>query len=103
MRNKSGLTPINQCFNSDDSLPRILKHAAYLKELDRKLQSKLPLALRGLCSIANIRGNLLVLICKSQLEASKVRMHSRTILQIFEQNFKTTVNKLKIIIETQSF
>ena len=103
MRNKTGLTPINQCFNSDDSLPRILKHAAYLKELDRKLQSELPLALRGLCSIANLRGNLLVLICKSQLEASKVRMHSRTILQIFNQNFKITANKLKIIIESQSF
>lgn len=102
MRNKSGLTPISQCFNSEDSLPRILKQAAYLKELDRIFQSKLPLALRGLCSIANLRGNLLVLICKSQLEASKVRMHSRMILQMFNQNFKITVNKLKIIIESQS-
>jgi len=103
MRNNSGLTPIKQCFNSDESLPRILKHAAYLKELDRLLQSKLPLALRGLCTIANIRGNLLVLICKSQIEASKIRMHSRTILQIFNQNFKITIKKLKIIIESQSF
>jgi hypothetical protein len=102
MRNKSGLNPIGQFFNSDESLPRILKKAAYLRELDRIFQSKLPLALRGLCSIANLRGNLLVLICKSQLEASKVRMHSRTILQMFDQNFKITVNKLKIIIETQS-
>lgn len=101
MRNKTGLTPINQCFNSDDSLPRILKHAAYLKELDRKLQSELPLALRGLCSIANFRGSLLILICQSQLEASKVRMHSRTILQIFTQDFKITAKKVKIIIESQ--
>ena len=103
MRNKKGLTPISQCFNSEDSLPRILKQAAYLKELDRKFQSRLPLALCGLCSIANLRGNLLVLICKSQLEATKVRMHSRMILQIFDQNFKTTVNKIKIIIESQAF
>lgn len=101
MRKNLGLTPIDQCFNSDDSLPRILKQAAYLRELDRKFQSKLPLALRGLCSVANLRGDLLVLICKSQLEASKVRMHSRTILQMFDQNFKTTVNKIKIIIESK--
>ena len=99
MRNKSGLTPISYCFNSEDSLPRILKHASYLRELDRKFQSLLPLALRGLCSIANIRQNLPVLICQSQLEASKVRMHSRMILQIFTQNFKIPAKKLKIIIE----
>jgi hypothetical protein len=101
MRNKSGLTPISYCINSEDKLPRILKHAAYLRELDRKFQSKLPLALRGLCSIANVRQNLLVLICQSQLEASKVRMHSRMILQIIQQDFKITAKKLKIIIESQ--
>ncbi|VAW42491.1 hypothetical protein MNBD_GAMMA01-981 [hydrothermal vent metagenome] len=101
MRNNSGLTPINYCFDSkDNNLPRILKHAAYLRELDRKFQSKLPLALRGLCSIANIRENLLVVICYSQLEASKVRMHSRVILQIIQQDFKITAKKLKIIIES---
>lgn len=100
MRNKSGLTPISYCLNSEDKLPRILKHAAYLRELDRIFQSKLPLALRGLCSIANVRQDLLVLICKSQLEASKVRMHSRVILQIIEKNFKITAKKLKIIIES---
>lgn len=101
MRNQSGLTPINSCLNSSEGLPRVLKHAAYLRALDRKLQSKLPLALRGLCSIANHRQELIVLICKSQLEASKVRMHSRTILQIFNQDFKITAKKLKIIIESQ--
>jgi hypothetical protein len=99
MRNNSGLTPISYCFHSEDKLPKILKHAAYLRELDRIFQSKLPLALRGLCSIANIRQNLLVLICHSQLEASKVRMHSRQILQIIQQDFKITAKKLKIIIE----
>jgi len=101
MRNKSGLTPINYCFNSEDNLTRILKQAAYLRELDRKFQSKLPLALRGLCSIANLRQETLVLICHSQIEASKVRMHSRMILQIIQQDFKITAKKLKIIIETK--
>ncbi len=101
MRNKSGLTPISHCFNSEESLPRLLKKAAYLRELNRKFQTKLPLQLRGLCAIANLREGLLVLICKSQLEASKVRMHSRTILQMFNQNFKITVNKIKIIIDSQ--
>ncbi|MBL4660843.1 MAG: DUF721 domain-containing protein [Alcanivoracaceae bacterium] len=99
MRKNSGLTPISYCFDSEDKLPRILKHAAYLREMDRKFQSRLPLALRGLCSIANIRQNLLVLICQSQLEASKVRMHSRQILQIIQQDFKITAQKLKIIIQ----
>lgn len=102
MRKNSGLTPINYCLISEDSqLPKVLKHAAYLRELDRKFQSNLPLALRGLCSIANIRQNLLILICQSQLEASKVRMHSRQILQIIDQDFKIPVKKLKIIIESQ--
>jgi len=41
----------------------------------------------------------LVLICQSQLEASKVRMHSRQILQIIDQDFKIPAKKLKIIIE----
>jgi len=99
MRKNSGLTPISYCFDSEDKLPRILKHAAYLREMDRKFQSRLPLALRGLCSIANIRQNLLVLICQSQLEASKVRMHSHQILQIIQQDFKITAKKLKIIIQ----
>ncbi len=99
MRKNSGLTPISYCFDSEAKLPRILKHAAYLREMDRKFQSRLPLALRGLCSIANIRQNLLVLICQSQLEASKVRMHSRQILQIIQQDFKITAKKLKIIIQ----
>ncbi|MCF6289326.1 MAG: hypothetical protein L3J53_08860 [Proteobacteria bacterium] len=99
MRNKSGLTPINYCLNNNDNLPKILKHASYLREIDRKFQSKLPLALRGLCKIANIRTHLIVLICPSQLEASKVRMHSRVILQIFDKNFKITAKKIKIIIE----
>lgn len=99
MRKNSGLTPISYCFNSEEKLPRILKHAAYLRELDRIFQSKLPLSLRGLCSIANLRQNLLIIICSSQLEASKVRMHSRMILQIFERDIKISVKKLKIIIE----
>jgi hypothetical protein len=101
MRNSSGLTPIRHSFNSDGNLPKILKHAAYLRALDRKFQSKLPLSLKGLCSIANVRQELVVVICYSQLEASKVRMHSRTILQIFNQDFKITAKKLKIIIESQ--
>lgn len=101
MRNNSGLTPISYCLNSDDNLPRILKHAAYLRELDRKFQSKLPLALRGLCSIANVRQNLVVLLCQSQLEASKVRMNSRSILQIIQRDFKITAKKVKIIIQRQ--
>jgi len=101
MRNKSGLTPISYCLNSEGNLPKILKHAAYLRELDRKFQSKLPLALRGLCSVANVRPNLLVLLCQSQLEASKVRMNSRSILQIIERDFKITAKKLKIIIQRQ--
>ena len=102
MHNKSGPTPINYCLNSGSELPKIFKHANYLRELDRKFQSKLPLALRGLCSIANIRTNLIVLICYSQLEASKVRMHSRVILQIFNQDFKITTQKLRIIIGDKS-
>ena len=102
MRNQPGLTPINNCLNSqEEGLPKILKHAAYLRALDRKFQSNLPLALRGLCSIANHRQELIVLICKTQLESSKVRMHSRTILQIFNQHFKIPVKKLRIIIESQ--
>ena len=100
MRINSGLTPINYCLNSEENLPRILKHASYLIALDRKFQSKIPLALRGLCKIANVRQELLVVICQTQIEASKVRMHSRQILQIFQQDFKITVKKLKIIIES---
>lgn len=103
MRNKSGLTPINYCINSGDKLPRILKHAAYLRELDRKFQSKLPIALRGLFKIANIRPNLAVVICKSQLQASKVRMHSRVILQILQRDFKISAKKLRIILESNKF
>ena len=101
MPNNNGLTPINYCLNLDEKLPRVLKHAAYLRSFNQKFQSKLPLALRGMCSIANIRPNLVVVICQSQLEASKIRMHSRQILQIVNQNFKIPAKKLKIIIEKQ--
>ena len=101
MRNKTGLTSINYFLNSEEeNLPKILKHANYLREMDKKFQSHLPLALVGLCKIANIRPNLVVLICKSQLEASKVRMHSRMILQLFAKNFKIPVKKVKIIIDS---
>ena len=99
MHNKSGPTPINYCLNSGSQLPKIIKHANYLRALDRKFQSRLPLALKGMCAIANIRANLIILICYSQLEASKVRMHSRVILQIFNRDIKITAQKLKIIIQ----
>lgn len=102
MRKNSGLTPLNYCLGTEGNLPKVLRHAAYLRELDRKFQLKLPLALRGLCSIANIRKDILVLICHSQLEASKVRMHSRVILQLIQQDFKITAKKLKIIIKSQA-
>ncbi len=104
MRNKSGLTPINYCLSSSqEKLPELLKHAAYLRAMDKRFQSSLPLALNGLCHIANIRPGYVALICQSQLEASKVRMHSRKILQLFNENFKIPVKKVRIIIETSGF
>jgi hypothetical protein len=81
----------------------VLKHAAYINELSNQLQFKLPMALRGLCKLANIRKDQVVLMCPSQLEASKVRMHSRVILQIFIQKFKIPVKKVKIIIDIKGF
>ena len=99
----SGPKPISQCFNSGDGISRVLKHASYINELNRQLQLKLPLALRSLCQLANIRKDLVVIMCPSQLEASKVRMHSRVILQIFTQKFKIPVKKVRIIIDIKGF
>jgi hypothetical protein len=99
MSNDSGPKPIKQCLNSVDGISKVLKHASYISELNRQLHFKLPMALRALCQLANIRNDLVVLMCPSQLEASKVRMHSREILQIFTQKFKIPVKKIKIIID----
>lgn len=103
MHRDDGLKPIWQSFSGKEALPRILKHAHYLGELDRKLQSLLPLYLRGLFKVANIRKETLVLMCRSQIEGSKIRMHSREILLIFKQNFKTPLKKVRIIIDSQGF
>lgn len=99
MSNDSGPKPISQCFNSTDGFSKVLKHATYINELNRQLQFKLPMALRALCQLANIRKDTVVLMCPSQIEASKVRMHSREILQIFIQKFKIPVKKVRIIID----
>ena len=100
MHNDNGLKPIWQSFNEKEALPRILKHAHYLSEMDRRLQSVLPLNLRGLFKLANIRLETLVIMCRSQIEGSKVRMHSREILLIFNQNFKNELKKVRIIIDS---
>lgn len=99
MQNNSGLKPIWESFKNK-GLSQILKHANYLIQMDRKFQSLLPLSLRGLFKIANIRSETLVLSTPSQIEGSKIRMQSREILLTFNQNFKSQLKKVKIIIDS---
>ncbi|MEZ5496434.1 MAG: DciA family protein [Gammaproteobacteria bacterium] len=101
MRNNSGFSPVSRSLNSSSELQKVFKYASYLFELDKKFQSKLPSTLKEVCHIANIRQDVVVLICKSRLEASKIRMYNRVILQIIQQDFKITAKKLKIILESE--
>ena len=103
MHRDSGLKPIWQSFSGEEALPRIMKHAHFLNEIDKRLQSQLPLYLRGLFKVANVRSETLVLMCPSQLEGSKIRMHSREILLLFQQKFKSPLKKVRIIIDSQGF
>lgn len=98
MSNNDKLQPLTRHIEQNKQFSELLNRAHRLRELDQQLQKKIPEQVRGICRLANIRGNIAVFTCYSQLEASKVRMYSRAILQVIQQDFKKTVNKIRIKI-----
>ena len=105
MRKNKGLQSINAHLEQDASFSSIVDRAHKLRQLDLKLQRTLPSQVKGICRLANLRGDTAILTCQSQLEASKIRMHSRTILQAIQQEFKTSIKKIKVkvVLESQNW
>jgi hypothetical protein len=99
MRNSKGFHSINDSIAQDKSLSGLIQRANQLKKLNDELQLRLPAQVRGLCQLANIKGETAVFICYTQMEASKVRMYSRSILQIMQSDFKISIKKLQLKVE----
>ena len=99
MRKSRGFHSITDSIAQDKSLSGLIQRANQLKKLNEKLQLRLPAQVRGLCHLANIKGETAVFICYTQMEASKIRMYSRSILQIMQTEFKISVKKLQLKVE----
>ena len=99
MRKSRGFHSINDSIAQDKSLSGLIQRANQLKKLNDKLQLRLPAQVRGMCHLANIKGETAVFICYTQMEASKIRMYSRSILQTMQSEFKISVKKLQLKVE----
>ena len=98
-RSSKGFNTINESISQDKSLSGLIQRATQLKKLNDQLQLRLPAQVRGMCHLANIKGETAVFICYTQMEASKIRMYSRSILQTMQVDFKISVNKLALKVE----
>ncbi|VAW43733.1 hypothetical protein MNBD_GAMMA02-1495 [hydrothermal vent metagenome] len=99
MRKSRGFHSITDSIAQDKSLSGLIQRANQLKKLNDELQLRLPAQVKGMCRLANIRGETAVFICYTQMEASKIRMYSRSILQIMQAEFKISVKKLQLKVE----
>lgn len=99
MRKSRGFQSISDSLAQDKSLSGLIKRANQLKKLDDILQLRLPDQVKGMCHLANIRGETAVLMCRTQMEASKIRMYSRSILHIMQTEFKISVKKLLLKVD----
>jgi len=99
MRKSRGFHSITDSIAQDKSLSGLIQRANQLKRLNDELQLRLPAQVRGMCHLANIKGETAVFICYTQMEASKIRMYSRSILQIMQTDFKISVKKLQLKVE----
>lgn len=99
MRRRKTFKPILQTVPKGQSLAQLIQRANRLQTLEKQLFPHLPSQVKGLFSLANIRDDTAVLLCKTPMEASKVRMYSRAILQILQQKFKVSVKKILVKVE----
>ncbi len=99
MRKSKGFHSINDSIAQDKSLSGLIQRANQLKKLNDKLQLRLPAQVRGMCHLANIKGETAVFVCYTQMEASKIRMYSRSILQTMQSEFKISVKKLQLKVD----
>ena len=99
MRKSRGFHSITDSIAQDKSLSGLIQRANQLKKLNDELQLRLPAQVKGMCHLANIKGETAVFICYTQMEASKIRMYSRSILQTMQTEFKISVNKLQLKVE----
>ncbi len=91
--------PLLDSLPKSASIAQIIKRAERLAHLNQKLQLKLPPQVKGLLILANLRDDAAVLLCNTQMEASKVRMYSRAILQILQNEFKVSINKIFVKVK----
>ncbi len=99
MRKSKGFHSISDSISQDKSLSGLIQRANQLQKLNQELQLRLPAQVKGMCHLANIKGETAVFICYTQMEASKIRMYSRSILQIMQSDFKISVKKLQLNVE----
>ncbi len=99
MRKSRGFHSITDSIAQDKSLSGLIQRANQLKKLNDELQLRLPAQVKGMCHLANIKGETAVFICYTQMEASKIRMYSRSILQTMQTEFKISVKKIQLKVE----
>lgn len=102
MRNTKGFHSIADSIAQDKSLSGLIQRANQLKKLNDELQLRLPAQVRGMCHLANIKGETAVFVCYTQMEASKIRMYSRSILQTMQSEFKISVKKLQLKVDLRA-
>lgn len=94
--------PLLESLPKGAHMAQIIKRAEQLAQLNQQLQIKLPPQVKGMFTLANLRGDVAVLLCQTQMEASKVRMYSRSILQILQTEFKVSIHKIAVKVENSA-
>lgn len=94
---------IQRFLGTGDALARLKDHAARLMRLQNMLQQQLPPALASSCSVANLKGETLVLLANGGAVAARLKQIAPTLIQQFgAAGLAITTIQVKVkVIETR--
>ncbi|MCC4117898.1 DciA family protein [Aromatoleum toluclasticum] len=91
---------IQRFLGTGDALARLKDHAARLVRLQNLLQQHLPPALASACSVANLKGDTLVLLANGGAAAARLKQIAPSLIQQFGAvglPIKTVQVKVKVL------
>ena len=80
---------IQRFLGSGDALARLRDHAARLRRLQTVLEQHLPPALAAACSVANLKGDTLVLLAHGGAVAARLKQIAPTLAEQFAYQIRT--------------
>lgn len=78
--------PLQDFLGGGDALARLRDHAARLRRLQGMLEGMLPAALGRACGVANLKGDVLVVIARSGATAARLKQMTPSLAAQFAAN-----------------